>query len=308
MIDISQMKGRVVNVQGYSIHDGPGVRTTVFLSGCPLKCAWCQNPESHTMESKLFFLREKCVGCGACETACPAHAVSLRDGKAVTDRDLCDGCGTCAALCFQGARELSGFEITAGELAGRVLRDRIFFEGTGGGVTLSGGEVLSQPGFASAVLSLCKGEGVHTAIETCGYGTWESFKGVLDYTDLVLYDLKHMDSSVHRTGTGVGNELILENAVRVYCEARKPMAVRVPVIPGFNDSEENIVATALFTASRLGPEVRIHLLPYHRLGESKNDRLEAESGRFRAEPPLPERMEKLRALMAGYGLEVVVGG
>ena len=308
MNDMKQIKGRIFNIQGYSIHDGPGVRTTVFLSGCPLRCRWCQNPESQTIEPKLFFLEEKCTGCGACQIMCPYQAISLSEGKAVTDRATCRGCGACIPACLHGAREISGYEITAGELVERILRDRIFFEGTGGGVTLSGGEVLAQPDFSTAVLSLCKAENVHTAIETCGFAPWETFKGILEYTDCVLYDFKHMDTDDHRAGTGVGNELVLENAGRVYHEARKPIAARVPVIPGFNDTQANMEALASFISMRLGHDVRVHLLPYHRLGESKNDRLENTASRFAAQPPQAEQLKQLQAIIERFGLEVRIGG
>ncbi len=308
MLNLREVKGRIFNIQGYSIHDGPGIRTTVFLSGCPLRCWWCQNPESGTMEPKLFFMAEKCIGCGACVSVCPKKAVTIAAGKASTDRKLCDACGACVHACPADAREIVGEEKSAGEIADAVLRDKLFFDGSGGGVTLSGGEVLCQPEFSSAILALCKEGGANTAIETCGFGSWDKLSKILEHTDLVLYDFKHMDSEMHKKGTGVGNELILENAERVFREAKKKMAARVPVIPGFNDSEENMRALSEFIVSRLDTSVKVHLLPYHRLGESKNDRMERSEGRMQAEPPSDAHMEKLRAIVAGFGLEAVIGG
>lgn len=308
MNDLKHVTGRIFNIQGYSIHDGPGVRTTVFLSGCPLRCKWCQNPESHTPESKLFFLKEKCTGCAACLSMCPNQAISMHHGKAVTDRSLCNDCGKCVSVCLSGARELSGYDISAGDLMERILRDRIFFEGSNGGVTLSGGEVLAQPVFTAAVLALCKAENIHTAIETCGYGSWETLSRILEYTDLVLYDFKHMDTNAHKTGTGVGNELILENAGLIYNKARKPMAARVPVIPGFNDTYSNMEALAHFIVTKLGADVKVNLLPYHRLGESKNDRMENSANRFIACPPPAEHMRNLLTILESFGLEVFIGG
>lgn len=308
MDELKQIKGRVFSVQGYSIHDGPGVRTTVFLNGCPLRCKWCQNPESQKLEPALFFFPEKCTGCGACVPACPERAISLENGLSKTDRTLCCACGSCAKACPSKARELVGEEKSAGELLERICRDRIFFASSGGGVTLSGGEVLSQPQFSAALLELCKTEGLHTAIETCGFGSWDSFERILDHTDLVLYDFKHMDSASHKLGTGVGNELILENAERVYHTAKKKMAARVPIIPGFNDTQENMASLASFIMNRLGAGVKVHLLPYHNLGESKKERMEQYGAQFKTDVPTDESLTFLMRPFESAGIDVVVGG
>lgn len=304
-----QIKGRVFDIQRYSIHDGPGIRTTVFLSGCPLRCKWCQNPESNTPDSKLFFLRESCVGCGACARVCPHHAISIADGKAVTDRALCEACGICTTVCRPEGREVVGRTMTVDEVMEKALEDKMFYDASGGGVTLSGGEVLAQPKFAAAILRRCKEAGVHTCIETCGLASWERFEQILPYVDLVFYDFKNMDSAKHKQGTGAGNELILENVARVYNEARKPLHARVPTIPGFNDTDENMEALADFILGKLGPDVEVNLLPYHSMGDSKNDRMEeAEEGRFRAAPPSDEHMEHLRGLLEARGLSATIGG
>lgn len=304
-----QMKGRVFDIQRYSIHDGPGIRTTVFLSGCPLRCKWCQNPESNTADSKLFFLKESCVGCGACVRVCPHHAISIVDGKAHTDRALCEACGICTTVCIPEGREVVGETMTVDEVVAKALEDKMFYDGSGGGVTLSGGEVLMQPDFAAAILKRCKDEGVHTCIETCGFAKWERFEKILPYVDLVFYDFKNMDSKKHEEGTGIGNELILENAARVYNEARKPMHARVPTIPGYNDSDENMEALADFILEKMGPDVEVNLLPYHSMGDSKNDRMEMpEEGRFEAKPPSNEHMEHLRSLLEARGLTATIGG
>lgn len=307
MEDLANVRGKVFNIQGYSIHDGPGIRTTVFFCGCPLRCLWCQNPESGTMEPKLFFMSEKCIGCGKCVSVCPNGAITIVDGKAKTDRNKCNASGECVKVCPTEAREIVGETKTAGEVLKKVRQDELFYKTSGGGVTISGGEVLMQPEFALAILKLCKQAGIHTAIETCGFAKWEIFAEILEYTDLVLYDFKHMDSEKHKEGTGVGNELILENAIKVYHEAKKPIAARVPTIPGYNDSRENISALAQFIAEKLGKDVKVHLLPYHHLGESKTERMEQEIV-FTAEVPTNEHMEELRVLVESYGLTAVIGG
>lgn len=300
--------GKVFNTQDFSIHDGPGIRTVIFLSGCPLRCWWCQNPESATMEQKLFFLTEKCIGCGACTLACTKNAISLINGKASTDRTICNGCGKCCPICINDARRISGEVKSAGKVAVTACRDKIFFDSSGGGVTLSGGEILYQAEFSTAILALCKDKGVHTAIETCGFGSWDKFSKILEYTDLVLYDFKHMDSKQHEAGTGIGNELILENAIRISKEAKKKLIARVPVIPGYNDTESNMKALAEFILNNLEQPVKVHLLPYHQLGESKIDMLEKAEERPQVTPPSDTHMESLQSTLVGYGLEVVIGG
>ena len=307
--ELRTIEGRVFNIQPYSVHDGPGIRTTVFLSGCPLRCRWCQNPESWTAAPELFFYAEFCVGCGACIDVCTAGAVSLVEGKAATDRSLCNACGDCVATCPVEAREIDGMAMTAGEVADAVVGDELFLRPQGGGVTISGGEVLAQSRFGAAVMALVREQGLTSCIETSGHGPWESLVMLLEHTDLVLYDIKHMDSAVHEWGTGVGNELILENLRRIYHEARKPVRARIPVIPGFNDSDGNIFATCAFIRDELGPDVFVHLLPYHDLGESKRDRMEVPpEERFVAQKPSDERMAELLAIVQSFGLECKIGG
>ena len=307
--ELRAIEGRVFNIQPYSVHDGPGIRTTVFLSGCPLRCRWCQNPESWTGLPELFFYAEKCIGCGACADICPVGAVSLMGGKARTDRALCTACGMCLAVCPYEAREIDGRTMTAGEVADAVTKDELFLKPQDGGVTISGGEVLAQPRFGAAVMALVREHGLTSCIETSGYGPWESLAVLLEHTDFVLYDIKHMDSEMHERGIGVGNGLILDNLRRVYHEARKPVRARIPVIPGFNDTDENIAATCRFIRDELGADVFVHLLPYHDLGESKRERMEVPSSeRFSVAKPTGKQMAELLALVESYGLECKVGG
>lgn len=271
------VKGMIFNIQRYAIHDGPGIRTTVFLKGCPLRCFWCQNPESQRKPPEIFLNKDNCTLCGLCVTACPEGASSLEERSATIDRAKCQGCGKCTEICPNEARRLVGKEVTVAEVMQEVLRDKKFYENSGGGITLSGGEPMAQLEFTLALLKTSKKEGLHTAIETCGLAPWSSLKKVLVYTDLVLYDLKHIDPAKHHEATGAPNELILENARRI--TRIKPMRIRVPLIPEFNDSLESIQATARFVRSELN-NAPIDLLPYNKLGESKYSRLERETVRL----------------------------
>lgn len=300
--------GVVFNIQHYSIHDGPGIRTTVFLKGCPLRCLWCQNPESQSARPELFFNADMCKGCGTCVAACPEQAITVHDGRSWTDRARCSGAGMCAEVCPNEARNLMGRYATVEEVFQDVNADAIFYERSGGGVTLSGGDPVSQPRFATALLRKCREAGLHTTIDTCGHARWETLEPMLRYVDLVLLDLKHMDPEEHRKLTGVPNQLILENAKRIHHEIQIPLLARVPVIPGCNDSVENLAATANFIVKELGASIRVHVLPYHRLGEAKYERLEKVGGGFRAEPPSEARMEQVRQVFESFGLTAVVGG
>ncbi len=300
-------KGFVFNIQHYSIHDGPGIRTTVFTKGCPLSCVWCQNPESQLKTPQLFFTGEKCTGCGACVAVCPEKAIEISNGKSKTNRLLCKGRGKCAAVCPNEARNLMGKEMSAAEVFQDVNADAVFYRRSGGGVTISGGEPLYQPDFTLAILKLCKEAGLATALDTCGYAKWDIFKRVLEQVDVVLYDFKHMDPGAHKKFTGASNELILENAAKIVSEFPDiAFLARLPVIPGYNDDKENIIRTANFI-KELGKSIKVHLLPYHRLGETKYERLE-KPGMPRIEPPTEERMEELRQLVASFGLTVAIGG
>jgi pyruvate formate lyase activating enzyme len=251
-MEIGKTSGIVFNIQHYSIHDGPGIRTTVFLKGCPLKCLWCQNPESQTPTPEILLNSEKCIGCGHCVSSCPEEAVSMNNEKAATDRKKCRGCGTCAQLCPSKARTLMGCQMTASEVFEDVNKDAMFYESSNGGVTISGGEPIFQTDFCSGILKLCQDAGIHTAIETCGFGKWKLLKDILNHTKLVLYDLKQMDTNAHKVCTGVPNDLILENAKKIYHMMKLLMVIRVPVVPGYNDSFENMELLGFFVAKELG--------------------------------------------------------
>ncbi len=297
----------VLNVQGYSIHDGPGIRTTVFLKGCALRCLWCHNPESQRARPEIAFNAEKCLGCGRCVAACASAAIQIVDGRSHTDRARCRGSGACVAACPNGARSLLGRTTTAEAVFAEVLADAPFYEHSGGGVTLSGGEPLAQPKFAAQLLKLCKNAGIHTVLDTCGHARWDVAKSVLRFVDLVLFDFKHMDPAEHQRLTGVDNRRILDNARRIHHELALPLHARVPVIPGCNDSAENVAATARFIAEELAPSVPVCLHAFHRYGESKYDRLGRHDEILQVDPPSESWMQQVRKRFEDHGLTAVIG-
>ena len=303
-------KAPVFNIQSYSIHDGPGIRVTVFLKGCPLRCLWCANPESNSPAPQLMTYNTKCTGCGACVKACPKGAVRLAElGGAVkqeTDRSLCVNCGACVGVCPADAREIAGKEMTVREVLDRVLQDKLFLDASGGGMTISGGECLAHPEFSEALLAAAKEAGLHTAVESCSFASREVIDRVFPHVDLGLLDVKHMDPAKHKEYTGVSNEIILDNIRHVYRDLHVPVIVRVPVIPGHNDDEENVAATARF-AAELGPDVAVHLLPYHRLGDSKLESL-GRTPALHLEVPPDEQMQKLKAIVESFGVQAQIGG
>lgn len=307
-MNIEDVSGVTFNIQHYSIHDGPGIRTTVFLNGCPLKCLWCQNPESQNIKPVLFFNAEKCTGCGMCLDVCPEDAISINEERSVTNRELCKGHGKCAEACPNEARSIMGRRMTAAEVFEDVNKDAIFYQSSGGGVTLSGGDPIAQPDFSIGIFKLCRGASIHTAIETCGFAKWDVLKSILEYTDLVLFDIKHMDPEKHKEYTGVSNEIILENAKNVVKEMGLPMLMRLPIMPGYNDSAENMEMTARFIADDLENIEKVHLLPYHRLGETKYERMEASDTSIPISPPSDEHMEDLKKIFESFDLPAVVGG
>ncbi|MFC1941157.1 glycyl-radical enzyme activating protein [Chloroflexota bacterium] len=270
---LEAVRGIVTNIQDYCIHDGPGIRTLFFLKGCPLRCWWCSNPETWSMEPELGYMKAKCTNCGKCAAACLTGATTLdADGAPQIDRQLCTACGKCVEVCPADARVIYGKEMTAKEIFEQVRKDEIFYRGSGGGVTVGGGEPLQQPQLVSAVFQLCRDADIHTAIETAGHVAPRILKDVLAVTDYVLFDLKHMDPQVHQQYTGQSNKLILDNA-RLVAASGVPFLFRIPLIPGVNDTQSNIQATADFVKSLGKDAARVELLPYHRLASSKYEAL-----------------------------------
>ncbi len=313
------LTGKVFDIQGFTVNDGPGIRTEIFLKGCPLRCLWCHSPESQAPYAQVAWYEIRCIGtenCGECLKACPKAA--LKEGRTIfsktakteiriidLDRKICDNCGKCTDVCPAEALAMAGKDMTIDELMKRIEKDRKFYQKSGGGVTISGGEPMVQYRFTGALLRECKINGLHTCLDTTGYAKWDHYREVLKYTDLVLYDIKHMDPERSRVLTGVTNELILENARRMAAEGMA-LQIRIPIIPGLNDSEENLRATSEF-CRELGPSVKmVQILPYHRLGLAKYERLQKEYPLKDLEPPDDEHMDSCRTIIESYGLRVQI--
>jgi len=296
------LEGIVTNIQRFSIHDGPGIRTTVFLKGCNLRCFWCHNPETLKPKPELQIFPDRCIGCGVCFDRCERGGHEVVEGERVFHREACIACGTCAETCYAQCLVIVGERKTVDEVVDEVLRDQPFYERSGGGVTLSGGEPLLQPEFSQAILTRCKEEGLHTAIETAANMPWERLAEILPVTDLVMMDIKLIDAEQHRACTGVPNERILENARRLG-EQDKPLIVRTPVIPGVNDDDAAISAIAAFVA-KLPNLMYYELLPFHPMARGKYDSLDMPYQAQELVSPSKETMDALAEVARGYGIEV----
>ena len=306
-----EVSGFVSSIQRFSVHDGPGIRTLVFMQGCPLRCKWCCNPESQKAYPQICFIAIKCAAgntCLApCVQACPEGAISFNDeNKIQIDWSRCRNCVNCAGVCLYGARTILVKRMTVDELLVEIELDRSFYRRSGGGVTIGGGEPLAQFEFTMETLRRCTDKFLHRAIETCGHVPWDYLKAAADYLDLMYYDIKHLDPEKHKELTGVSNDLILANARKVLaggvpCE----VIVRTEVIPGTNDSEENIAAIAEFVSLAGGKQME--LLPYHALGSGKYRQLGIAYELTEIRPPSDEHMSKLRQIVASFGIKEMSG-
>lgn len=329
---MTQSQGLIFDIRKFSIHDGPGIRTTVFFKGCPLACWWCHNPESQSAAQEMMLWQSRCIRCGSCAPACPQSAISAVDapvgmaatavdyGSAVkgapapetvavryqTNREICIVCEKCMAACAADARELVGKRMTIAEVMREIERDQAFFEDSGGGVTFSGGEPLSQRAFLLELLKGCKALDLHTAVDTSGYAPWKAIESIRPFTDLFLYDLKVMDDARHREYTGVPNGLILHN-LQALAEHGSRIIIRVPIIPGLNDDQQNIEQVGQFVRNLPNIE-RVDILPYHPSAEGKYERLGKEYHLPDTQTPSDEHMQEIAAWLEKYHLSVKIGG
>ncbi|MDP6665840.1 MAG: glycyl-radical enzyme activating protein [Dehalococcoidia bacterium] len=303
-IDVTgELQGRVFDFKRFAVHDGPGIRTTVFLKGCPLRCAWCHNPEAISRLPQLFFRPERCIKCLACVEVCPSDAQSVDDdGRRVYARDICDMSELCVDVCDSGALELAGGLMSVGEVMDAVRQDIEFYRQSQGGVTLSGGEPLLQAQFAMALLRACSSEGIHTAVDTCGQVQWSTLEEAVPFTDLFLYDLKDMLPERHKANTGASNERIIDNLRRL-SGTGVPIEVRMIVIPGVNDSDTQVEAACELLAG-LENVTGVRLLVYHAMAGSKYDALGMENTLPAVESPDSGRLAAIGERLAATGVVV----
>lgn len=295
--------GTIFDIRRYSIHDGPGIRTAVFFKGCPLACRWCHNPEGRAYGPELIFRPARCILCDDCLTVCPNGAVSRRGDQIHIDRARCHLTGACAAVCPAEALEIVGREMTVEQVLAEVERDRPFYEPSGGGVTFTGGEPLAQPRFLLDLLAACRTRGLHTVVDTSGYVPWPLLDEIRPLVDLFLYDLKLMDDARHIEWTGVSNADILANLRRL-AEAGQALLIRIPLIPGVNDDEDNLRQAGAFLAGLPLPPP-VELLAYHNIAEAKYAGLGLEYGLAQVRPPDAAHMKRCGAILAEYGIRVM---
>jgi pyruvate formate lyase activating enzyme len=297
------LTGTIFDIRKYSIHDGPGIRTAVFFKGCPLECRWCHNPEGRSFHPELIFRPGRCILCDDCLTACPNGAVTRLADEIRVDRSRCTVSGECAVICNAEALQVVGRKVTVDQVMSEIEKDTVFFGQSGGGVTFTGGEPLAQPRFLLELLAACRTHNLHTAVDTSGFSTWKTLDKIRPLVDLFLFDLKLMDEARHRKWTGVSNTRILSNLQKL-SEMGHHVLIRIPVIPGVNDDEQNLAQTAKFLTSL--PNVpSVELLSYHNIAEGKYAGLGMEYPVPGIHPPTPERMAGTASFLAGNGLQII---
>lgn len=303
---LRETTGTIFQIERYSTHDGPGIRTTVFLKGCPLHCQWCHNPESQSHDPELIFRDNRCIQCWDCISACKRDALSCPDQVLSLDRDKCNLCGDCARICDSQALELVGRVVTVSDVISEVEKDVPFYDESAGGVTFSGGEPLAQPNFLMQLLRCCKEREIHTAVDTSGLIGRDILEEISKYVDLFLYDLKLMDDNKHIAFTGASNRLVLRN-LDCLSARHSNILVRVPIIPGINDDDRNITELGRYLATLPQPPP-VKLLPYHRAGVHKYARFYKTYLLAETQPPTDERMTEIAKSLRDYKLHVTTGG
>jgi len=304
-VEATIKKGIVFDVKKYAVDDGPGIRTTIFFKGCSLRCWWCHNPEGQAPKPELMYKRNRCIGCDECVKNCPKEAITHVGQRVSINRDLCDLCGKCSQGCPSDALVIVGKEMKVEEIMKEIEKDEIFYDESDGGVTFSGGEPLFQPDFLDALLEECRGRGIHTAVDTCGYAPYETIDKISDKVNLFLYDIKMMDDKKHRKYTGISNKQILENLKRL-AENGSNLLIRFPIIPGINDDEDNITKTAEFT---LSCDIKqMNLLPYHRAGIEKYKSLNMVYKIAKIQAPSNQDLSLIKEKLETFGLRVRIGG
>lgn len=299
----------IINIQKFSVHDGDGIRTTIFFKGCMLNCWWCHNPESQSFTPELLYNAERCTGCTRCIEVCPQHGIRMVNGQFLADRTKCDACGTCADACLNNAREVCGRTYTIKELIREIEKDQMFYEESGGGVTLSGGEsMLQDPEYMEQLCRQLHRKGFNIAVDTCGFAPWSTYERVLPYVDTFLYDVKLMDPERHKKYIGQDNALILENLKKL-SQAGANINLRIPLITPVNTSDQDIQDIISFLKENDIRIVKTNLLPYHNTGNHKYEKLGEEYKGINFERPTDERLEQIRQQFIGAGFtSVKIGG
>jgi pyruvate formate lyase activating enzyme len=296
--------GIIYDIQRFSLHDGPGIRTIIFFKGCPLRCKWCCNPESQMKNNQIMYIKNNCIDCRKCIQVCPTGAIDLENKKIIHTK--CIACGKCVEVCYANALQMIGKEITVKEVFTEIQKDSVYYKHSNGGITLSGGEALSQPEFATELLKACKNAGYNTSIETTSFASLESINKVLEYVDLVLLDIKVMNSKLHKVYTGQSNDLILNN-IKHIVDTGKEVIIRIPLIPSVNDTDENISKTINFI-KELQLIKEVHILPYHRLGINKYDYLGYDYLLKHKLTPEEEHIESIKDMFEKEGFICKIGG
>ena len=298
-------KALIFNIQKFSVHDGPGIRTTIFFKGCPLTCQWCHNPESQSYQKEILIDSDRCSLCGRCEEHCSQQAIHKINGKVLYDKSKCNYCGSCMDYCYNNVREIAGQEYTVPELMIEIQKDKVFYEQSGGGVTLSGGEVMTQIDFVHELVQSCKAQGITVVIDTCGYVPRENFLRILGEVDLFLYDIKIMESNKHQQYMGKDNSLILEN-LKLLSSNGAVIQLRLPLIEGINTNDEHIQMIINFIS-----DLSIHsinLLPYHHMGKDKYKKLQLEYPLEEFSRPSEERLREIQTMFIKKNYQVKIGG